>query len=364
MGYYFLFWLCIAASMSHKKLRQEKNCLNCGETVEDRFCSHCGQENLELKDTATHLMLHYVQDLFHYDGKLWHTLKSLVTRPGLVAKEYMEGKRQVHLEPIRFYVFASTVFFLIFFFVLGSDLYTSNVAPASNYTKRLYHLKQEKDFLKGHPDTMAVNQLITSLRNQAGDTIPDIKDSLGSEVEIELFDVPKDTTSDMGWLEKMLTEKVEAKTEELEAKHDGDEAKATSALLAEIIHTLPQLIFLSLPFFAFFLKLLYWRSRRSAYVEHFIFSIYHYAYLFSILLFYLLLDRLTDKLEWAFIDTIETWLVLAMFLYPFVYLFLSMKRFYNDGGVWLLFRFITLMFLLGFTILMLFLVFVVFTFLF
>ncbi len=301
-------------------------------------------------------MLHYVQDLFHYDGKLWHTLKSLVTRPGLVAKEYLEGKRQRYLEPIRFYVFASTVFFLIFFFVLGSDLYTSNVAPASNYTKRLYHLKQEKDFLKGHPDTMAVNQLIASLRNQAGDTISDIQDSLGSEVEIELFDAPLDTSPDMGWLEKVLTEKVEAKTEELEAEHDGDEAKATSAVLAEIVHTLPQLIFLSLPFFALFLKLLYWRSRKSAYVEHFIFSIYHYAYLFSILLLYLLFDGLSDKMTWAFVDTVKTWLAVVMALYPFLYLFLSMRRFYNDRGVWLVFRFFTLMFLLGITILMLFLV--------
>lgn len=350
--------------MSHKKLRQEKNCLNCGHTVEDRFCSHCGQENLELKDTAIHLMLHYVQDLFHYDGKLWHTLKRLVTRPGLVAKEYMEGKRQMHLEPVRFYVFASTVFFLIFFFVLGSDLYTSNVAPESNYTKRLYHLKQEKDFLKGHPDTVAVNQLITSLRSHAGDTISDSRDSLHSEVEIELFDAPLDTTTDKGWLEKMLTEKVEAKTEELEAKHEGDEAKAISAVFAEIVHTMPQLIFLSLPFFAFFLKLLYWRSRKSAYVEHFIFSIYHYAYLFSILLLFIIIDGLMDRIKWEFIDTVKAWLAVAMAVYPFLYLFLSMRRFYNDRGVWLVFRFFTLLFLLGITILMLFLLSVVVTFFF
>src|SRR6188508_1592278 len=107
--------------MSHNKLRQEKNCLNCGHIVEERFCSHCGQENLEIQDSAFHLIIHYIQDLFHYDGKFWHTLKTLMLKPGQVAVEYMEGKRTRNLKPVQFYVFASTVFFLLLFYMYKGD---------------------------------------------------------------------------------------------------------------------------------------------------------------------------------------------------------------------------------------------------
>ncbi len=350
--------------MSHKKLREEKNCLNCGHTVQDRFCTQCGQENLELKDSAIHLVLHYIQDLFHYDGKLWHTLKTLVLRPGQVPKEYMAGKRQSHLEPIRFYVFASSVFFLTFFLVLGNDLVTNDVTPETNYSKRLFHLKQEKEFRKGDPDTASVNQLIMSLRPLAGDSIPSATDSIKHVAGNEISAVQEDTTHKMGWLEKILTEKVEAKTEELETQHEGDEEKVSNAILQEIVHTFPQLFFVSLPFFALFLKLLYWRSRKSAYVEHFVFSIYHYAFLFSIMLLYILIISLKDTLEGEFMDSVKELLGLAMLFYPFIYLFLSMKRFYNDTWGKLLLRYFVLMVLLFITIIALFIGLAVLTFLF
>lgn len=350
--------------MSHKKLRNEKNCLNCGNEVEDRFCSQCGQENLELKDSALHLILHYVQDLFHYDGKLWLTLKSLVLRPGLVAKEYMAGKRQSYLEPIRFYVFASSVFFLTFFLVLGSELFTSDITPETNYSKRLFNLRQEKEFRKGDQDTAVVNQLILSLQRMLGDSISIPADSIQAKVESEINAVTADTNSQMGWLEKVITEKAEARAEELEELHGGDIVQQTNALLQEIVHTLPQLFFLSLPFFALFLKLLYWRSRKSAYVEHFIFSIYHYAFLFSLLLLYILVGSVTENLEGAFIESFIEWLAVAMLFYPFIYLFLSMKRFYDDTWAKLMLRYFVLMILLFITIIALFILVAVAAFLF
>jgi hypothetical protein len=348
--------------MSHKKLRIDKQCLNCGHEVEERFCSHCGQENLELDDSAIHLVVHYIKDLFHYDGKLWHTLKSLVTHPGLVAREYMEGKRQRHLEPVRFYAFASTVFFIMFFFVVGHDANTPP-APASNYYKRLYHLRQEKDFLKGSPDTAYINPLISSLETLSGDTTSASVDSIAREVEIDLFDVQIDTTAKMSWLEKVLAQRYNAKAEELKAQHEGDEFKATNAFLDEILHVLPQLFFLSLPFFSLFLKMLYWRARKSTYVEHFIFSLYVYAYLFAVMSLYIFLVNLIN-LDGTALEAATGWLILAMVLYPFIYLLLSMKRFYADRWRWLAFRYFILMCLFVATIVVLFLLLAVMAFLF
>lgn len=370
MRYYFLFWLCIDASMSHKKIRQEKNCLNCGHTVEDRFCTQCGQENLELKDTAIHLMLHYIQDLFHYDGKLWHTMKSLVTKPGLVAKEYMEGKRQRYLEPIRFYVFASTVFFLTFFLYVGNEAVTTSETATTNYTKRLYNLNQEKAFVQGTADTVHANALINNVQKISGmkeisvDTASHAVDSNLTLLEVDTAGTLEEEEEQMGWIEQFFEQRYQAWTEEVYEKYEGDKQKANSDLGNKVVHSLPQLFFLSLPFFAFFLKMMYIRSKRKSYVEHFVFSIYHYAYLFVVMFLFYLIPAMAKMLGSAWEDMIIEWITFFVVLYPLIYLFLSMRRFYEDRWVVLSFKFIALSILLLITMLFLFVLIAAFAFFF
>jgi hypothetical protein len=247
--------------------------------------------------------------------------------------------------------------------VVGEDNYDSGLTPETNYTKRLYNLKQEKSFLKGSPDTAYVNPLILSLLRKSHDTIVSGQDTTVGDVEITLFDDPMDTLEGGSWLMRILQESIGERTAELEKEHEGDEEKATRALINEMIHTLPQLFFLSLPFFALFLKMLYWRARRSRYVEHFIFSFYHYAYLFVIMLFYILVGWLMNKAEGAFMEVFVDWFTVVLVLYPIVYLFLSMKRFYHDRWLSLVFRYVLLSFLFVILILVLFLMLAIITFL-
>jgi hypothetical protein len=94
--------------------------------------------------------------------------------------------------------------------------------------------------------------------------------------------------------------------------------KAISAYWDELLHSLPQLFFLSLPFFALFLKILYWRSSRKLYVEHFIFSIYHYAYLFVIFIFFMCLNWLIGKVEGDALAPITSGLIVFITFYPFI----------------------------------------------
>ncbi len=101
--------------MSHLPQRKEKNCLNCGTTVIGKYCHVCGQENIEPKESVWHLISHFFNDITHFDGKFFTSLKDLVFRPGFLSKEYMNGKRVSYLNPIRMYLFTSFVFFLIFF---------------------------------------------------------------------------------------------------------------------------------------------------------------------------------------------------------------------------------------------------------
>ncbi|MBK9106084.1 MAG: hypothetical protein IPL92_16315 [Saprospiraceae bacterium] len=99
-------------------------------------------------------------------------------------------------------------------------------------------------------------------------------------------------------------------------------------------------------------------------MEHFIFSIYHYAYLFVIMLFYFLISILADSLDVPALSAIEEWLGYGLFLYPSIYLLLSMKRFYADRWGKLILRFCVLLFLLLIVMLVLFVALALFTYFF
>ena len=90
--------------MSHLTERKEKNCLNCNTTVQGRYCQVCGQENIVPQDTFGHLVLHFIYDITHFDGKFFDTLKYLAFKPGFLSKEYIAGRRVRYLNPIRMYV--------------------------------------------------------------------------------------------------------------------------------------------------------------------------------------------------------------------------------------------------------------------
>src|SRR5476651_1803657 len=98
-----------------KHYRAENDCLNCGATLQGKFCHVCGQENLEIKESFGHMMNHAISDYFHFDYQFFHTLKPLFFKPGLLTNEYMAGRRVQYLHPVKMYIFISLVYFLLFF---------------------------------------------------------------------------------------------------------------------------------------------------------------------------------------------------------------------------------------------------------
>jgi hypothetical protein len=81
-------------------------CLNCDSPLPDtpRFCGACGQRSdtsrLTMGDIG-HDMLHA---LTHADHSVFALVGALVTRPGGVAREYIQGRRKRHFGPWAFLV--------------------------------------------------------------------------------------------------------------------------------------------------------------------------------------------------------------------------------------------------------------------
>ena len=357
--------------MSHNKLRIEKNCLNCGDTVEERYCPHCGQENIELHDSTLHLLIHYIQDLVHYDGKTWHTMRNLIRRPGQVAAEYLDGKRVLNINPIRLYFFTSTVFFLLLFYIVKLDTNSANRNPIVDLKKRMFFLKKEKEQRAIKGDTVEINTLIEKLQSEidsleprepptlstppglsieAGEVnTPISPDSLGRMVMDSLQD-----QDSLGWFAKLFYKRSEERWKEYQEKYQGDQNAMLVDFAGELFHKIPQLIFLSLPFFAFYLKILYWRSKRNLYVDNLIFSIYQYSYLYSISAIYLLVYWTGEKMHHPVLDTFIYYLTWFLVIYLFIYLLLAMKRFYAGKWRFLLLKYFMLMFIMMMTIIVLF----------
>lgn len=136
--------------VSHLKERKEKICLNCHTALTGRYCHVCGQENLEPKETVWHLVQHFFNDITHFDGKFFSSVKYLMRKPGFLSKEYMSGRRASYLNPIRMYVFTSAIFFLIFFSLTPKNIMKINESPDKDKAKTVAELvkmklKAEKD---------------------------------------------------------------------------------------------------------------------------------------------------------------------------------------------------------------------------
>jgi hypothetical protein len=87
-------------------LLKSQTCPTCGTQVEGRYCSACGEKLLSDADlNFRHFLFHHVPDeMMHWDGKLGRTLRELFLVPGKMAAEYVRGRRQPYLNPLRLYL--------------------------------------------------------------------------------------------------------------------------------------------------------------------------------------------------------------------------------------------------------------------
>ena len=152
--------------MSHKKYRAETNCLNCGAEVTGKFCSKCGQENIETRENIFHLVGHFVSDYLHFDSKFFRSLIPLFTKPGFLTKKYWEGKRVHYIHPLRLFFFI-TIFFMIsttYFY----NKFGHRVKGAIKPDKLL--VKYDSTFIATHADTFKIYE------KEWGDTAVTVKD--------------------------------------------------------------------------------------------------------------------------------------------------------------------------------------------
>ena len=91
-------------------------CLNCGAAVTGQYCGQCGQRSTTRLISLWELVRDAFGDLFELDSRLWRTMIPLLVRPGLLTRDYLQGRRARYMPPFRMYLVLSLLFFVIAFF--------------------------------------------------------------------------------------------------------------------------------------------------------------------------------------------------------------------------------------------------------
>lgn len=189
----------------------------------------CGQETRLHAPSFGEFMHEFIGHYVALEGKLWGSITRLLFRPGLLTTEYLAGRRKRYVEPLRLYLSLSILFFAV--------LKLSQVEMVRFDEPPQVPAAVQQRAEKGEADIVVLD----ALKSRA----PAIAHSL---------------------------------------EHFGEmtaEAKG-KALGAAFFSYGPYAMFLMMPVFAMWLKLLYLGSGRR-YGEHFLFALHTNAFAFAML---------------------------------------------------------------------------------
>ena len=310
--------------MSHGKLRDDHNCQNCGHYVEELYCTHCGQENVETRQPFHFLFTHFIEDFVHYDGSFWQTIKKLFLKPGVLTKEYLSGKRNSSVNPVKMYIFVSFVtFFLI------------SIFPSKNH---LINEKNEtpKETVSTEKIEKAVNAITDTLQNKGFTTAEQgakIKSEFEKNKDVNsLDDLKPETISDIEKgvkQEAPLLHPLVSKYKEIKQNKISNE-QLNDAITEKSLHLIPKVLFVYMPFFAFLLWIFY-NKKKWWYFDHGIFTLHYFTVILLSILVIFLLNQSSNYIDNSAVTAILAFINTLIIFYLVVYFFLALKKLYNQG---------------------------------
>jgi Protein of unknown function (DUF3667) len=91
------------------------SCTNCNHTLQAqaRYCDYCGQSIESFQRPIKPVLTDMIHETLDIDGRIFLTLKTLLTKPGVLSSEYRDGRRAKYTPPLRMYLVISISFFLL-----------------------------------------------------------------------------------------------------------------------------------------------------------------------------------------------------------------------------------------------------------
>lgn len=340
--------------VTHKKRRKLAICPNCNTMLksEDNFCPNCGQENHDLKIPLWHLVYEFVESIFHFDIKVWTTLKAIFTSPGKITNDFIEGKRVCYVNPARFYVFISFVLFLLIAVLSSSNGKNENNNEAKNSFSKGLSEGMKISTQKNQNDENLIK--VDSTKENTKDIFTTFTDSISKEKYI-LIDKQR-ITEKLGRRiyadEKVMDSVAEKmkfgtgfkksiKTKFLKGRivflllNDVEKDLIGKEYYHTILKYTSYLMFIFMPLIAFLLLIVYY-FKRKFYYEHLIFSVHLHTILFLFLIITLLMSQI------SFLEELAT---LGFIFGSIFYIIISLRRVYKQNYFLTIIKFLLISFI-------------------
>lgn len=315
----------------------DEPCRNCGDPTPGRFCPACGQRKVDVRVSLNVLLRDVAEDELMLSGATPRTIVALLFRPGLLTREYINGRMASYTPPLRLYLVASVLFFLLASFVGLRALERAatverRVADADSARAALVAQRQQLQTV----DTLPLPAVARAVTRQQLANIETALAALDrpSVTRGETAATPGPGATDAArpradasstgmqpwareltgqirspWLQRAVDRKL-AQVGHLTP------AQALSAILADMLDYAPHMVFVLLPIFALLLKVLY-AGRGRYYAEHFTFALHAHAFFFVMFIIMFILP-------WSGLNGM-------LMLWMGAYVWLAMKRVYGQG---------------------------------
>ncbi|WP_029273003.1 DUF3667 domain-containing protein [Flavobacterium sp. KJJ] len=327
--------------MSHSPIRKDKTCLNCRHVVEQKFCPNCGQENTDSRKTFHHLFIHFFEDLTHYENAFWKTIKNLLFKPSTLTKEYLSGKRLSYLAPVRLYIFISFITFLLI------AMFPSHVTENLTKSEKEITSNFEKANTKEHKKWNEKSYLQSKTIDKSYFKL----DSMKEIDSIQKYGKPKEKFTDF---EYWIYEKAVHVTE------NNTKAEIIEKFIESFIHNIPKILFIIMPFFAFFLWIFH-NKKKWYYFDHGIFTLHYFSFLLLIFLILFIVNKTIGAISpIAFVADIINFVGIIWMCY---YFYPAHHRFYGESRFVSFVKSVILFFINSFFILLLLIFYVLYIFL-
>ncbi len=290
------------------------HCLNCASALTGPYCGNCGQEAKEFRRPFFRLSSEAIKSLFELDGRAFTTLFFLLTKPAYLCREYFNGRRTRYTPPLRLFLVISVSFFLMVSF------YTS--------------IRSMEGMLSGNGEVPS--ELVS--------TSPDSQVGVSEENDVDVDDDPDDGLSDLLALVEVINIPFfDEQTNANLRRAMSAQAETNLDLLIEdptefsrgYLDYITVFILLMIPLLALIQKLVYIRLGHF-YVEHLVLTLHNHAFLIFVI-FVGALIGFVEESQTPIVSSLFGYLGNALYIWMWVYLYLSLKNYFQQGyGITLL----------------------------
>ncbi len=107
------------------------DCLNCGKkfTRSDKYCVSCGQDTHTSRLQTKNIFHNFLHAFTHTDKGFFYLIPQLVTKPGIIAREYNVGRRKSYFSPFTFMILIVAINTVL---VSSFDLMKANLSTINN----------------------------------------------------------------------------------------------------------------------------------------------------------------------------------------------------------------------------------------